>query len=149
MLSNENSTEILKLIERSKHTNAGLGGYIVYMIVLLAILVADTVYYEMHTWYDVDYDIYTELLQFVIFFYATVYLFRGTEGHRIIYGWRRWVLGCVFAVWTLFLHLQHGCLWNRPAKKYTAKQDTPEQRCENSGKVIWMRDILKKTFRLT
>lgn len=102
MFNNENATEIANLVEKSKHTNAGLGGYIVYMIVLLAVLVVDTVYYETHTWYDVDYDIYTGLLQFVIFLYATIYLFKGTEGHRIIYGWRRWVLGCVFAVWTLF-----------------------------------------------
>lgn len=101
MLHNENSQEISKLIERSKHTSAGLGGYIVYMVLLLAILVADTVYYEMHTWYNVDYDIYTGLFQFVIFLYTTIYLFKGTEGYRIIYGWKRWVLGCVFAVWTL------------------------------------------------
>lgn len=101
MSGNGNSTEISKLIEKSKHTNAGLGGYIVYMIVLLAILVADTVYYEIHTWYDVDYDIYTGLFQFVIFLYTTTYLFKGTEGYRIIYGWKRWTLGCVFAVWTL------------------------------------------------
>lgn len=98
MRSNENSTEILNLIEKSKRTNAGLGGFIVYMVILLAILVVDTVYYEKHTWYDVDYDIYTGLFQFVIFFYTTVYLFKGTEGSRIIYGWKRWVLGCVFAV---------------------------------------------------
>ena len=71
------------------------------MVLLLAILVADTVYYEMHTWYNVDYDIYTGLFQFVIFLYTTIYLFKGTEGYRIIYGWKRWVLGCVFAVWTL------------------------------------------------
>lgn len=101
MLSNENSTEILKLIEKSKHTNAGLGGYIVYMIVLLAILVVDTVYYEMNVWYDVDYDIYTGLLQFVILLYTTIYLFKGTEGYRIVYGWKRWVLGLVFVIWTL------------------------------------------------
>lgn len=68
MLNNGNSTEILGLIEKSKHTNAGLGGYIVYMIVLLVILAIDTVYYEMHTWYDVDYDIYSGLFQSVIFF---------------------------------------------------------------------------------
>lgn len=96
-----NSTEISGLIEKSKHTSAGLGGYIVYMIILLAILVIDTVYYEINTWYDVDYDIYTGLLQSVIFFYTTVYLFKGTEGYRIIFGWKRWTLGCVFAVWTL------------------------------------------------
>lgn len=71
------------------------------MVILLALLVTDTVYYETHTWYNVDYDIYTGLFQSVIFFYATVYLFKGTEGHRIIFGWKRWVLGCVFAVWTL------------------------------------------------
>lgn len=102
MINNEKSTEILKLIEKSKHTNAGLGGYIVYMVVLLAILVSDTIYYETHTWYDVDYDIYTGLFQFVIFLYTTAYLFKGTEGYRIIYGWKRWVLGLVFAIWTLF-----------------------------------------------
>ncbi len=102
MLNHGNSTEILGLIEKSKHTNAGLGGYIVYMIILLAILVIDTVYYEKNTWYDVDYDIYTGMFQSVIFFYTTVYLFKGTEGYRIIFGWKRWTLGCVFAVWTLF-----------------------------------------------
>lgn len=101
MLNNGNSTEILGLIEKSKHTNAGLGGYIVYMIVLLVILAIDSVYYEMHTWHDVDYDIYSGLFQSVIFFYATVYLFKGTEGYRIIYGWKRWTLACVFAIWTL------------------------------------------------
>ena len=101
MLNNGNSTEILGLIEKSKHTNAGLGSYIVYMIVLLVILAIDTVYYEMHTWHDVDYDIYSGLFQSVIFFYATVYLFKGTEGYRIIYGWKRWTLACVFATWTL------------------------------------------------
>ena len=101
MLNNGNSTEILGLIEKSKHTNAGLGGYIVYMIMLLVILAIDTVYYEMHTWHDVDYDIYSGLFQSVIFFYATVYLFKGTEGYRIIYGWKRWTLACVFAIWTL------------------------------------------------
>ena len=92
MLNNGNSTEILGLIEKSKHTNAGLGSYIVYMIVLLVILAIDTVYYEMHTWHDVDYDIYSGLFQSVIFFYATVYLFKG---------WKRWTLACVFATWTL------------------------------------------------
>ena len=101
MLINENSQEISNLVERSKHTSAGLGGYIVYMIALLIILAVDTVYYETHTWLDVDYDIYTGLFQLVIFMYATIYLFKGTEGRRIIYGWKRWVLGCVFAVWTL------------------------------------------------
>lgn len=101
MLINENSQEISKLVERSKHTSAGFGGYIVYMIALLIILVVDTVYYETHAWYDADYDIYTGLFQLLIFLYTTIYLFRGTEGHRIIYGWKRWVLGCVFAVWTL------------------------------------------------
>lgn len=97
-----NSTEISGLIEKSKHTTAGLGSYVVYMVILLAILVIDTVYYEKNTWYDVDYDIYTGLFQSVIFFYTTVYLFKGTEGYRIIFGWKRWTLGCVFAVWTLF-----------------------------------------------
>lgn len=101
MLSNEKSTEIVNLIEKSKHTNAGLGGYIVYMIVLLAILVVDTIYYETHTWYNADYDIYSGLLGFVVFLYTTIYLFNGTEGYRIIYGWKRWVLGLVFAIWTL------------------------------------------------
>ena len=101
-----NSTEISGLIEKSKHTSAGLGGYIVYMIILLAILVIDTVYYEINTWYDVDYDIYTGLFQFVIFLYTTIYLFKGTEGYRIIYGWKRWVLGLVFAIWTLFSGLE-------------------------------------------
>ncbi len=101
MSEKEFSTEVSKLIERSKRTNAGLGGFIIYMIVLLAILAVDTAYYETHTWYDADYDMYTSLLQFVIFFYSTVYLFKGTEGHRIIFGWKRWVLGCVFALWTL------------------------------------------------
>lgn len=101
MLSNEKSTEILNLIEKSKHTSAGLGGYIVYMVLLLVILVVDAVYYERNTWYNVDYDIYTGLFQFVIFLYTTIYLFKGTEGYRIIYGWKRWVLGGVFAVWTL------------------------------------------------
>lgn len=101
MLSNEKSTEIVNLIEKSKHTNAGLGGYIVYMIVLLAILVVDTIYYETHTWYNADYDIYSGLLGFVVFLYTTIYLFKGTEGYRIIYGWKRWVLGLVFAIWTL------------------------------------------------
>ena len=100
-LNNENSTEIMKLVEKSKHTNAGLGGYLVYMVILLAILLADTIYYEKHVWYDADYDSYTGLLQTLIFFYATIYLFKGTEGYRIIYGWRRWVLGGVFAIWTL------------------------------------------------
>lgn len=95
------SKSIMKLVERAKHTSAGLGGYLVYMIILLVILLVDTIYYEKHAWYDVDYDIYTGLLQTVIFFYATVYLFKGTEGYRIIYGWRRWVLGCVFAIFTL------------------------------------------------
>lgn len=102
MLNDKNSTEISRLIEKSTHTNAGLGGYIVYMIVLLAIFVTDTVYYETHMWYNVDYDIYTGLFQFVIFLYTTIYLFKGTEGHRIVYGWKRWVLGCVFTIWTLF-----------------------------------------------
>ena len=102
MKNNENSREVLTLIERSKNTNAGLGGYIIYMIILLAMLLIDTVYYGTHVWYDVDYDIYTGLFQFVIFFYTTVYLFKGTEGYRIIYGWKRWALGCVFGVWTLF-----------------------------------------------
>lgn len=101
MLSNEKSTEIVNLIEKSKHTNAGLGGYIVYMIVLLDILVVDTIYYETHTWYNADYDIYSGLLGFVVFLYTTIYLFNGTEGYRIIYGWKRWVLGLVFAIWTL------------------------------------------------
>ena len=101
MLSNEKSTEIVNLIEKSKHTNAGLGGYIVYMIVLLVILVVDTIYYETHTWYNADYDIYSGLLVFVVFLYTTIYLFNGTEGYRIIYGWKRWVLGLVFAIWTL------------------------------------------------
>lgn len=100
--NNDNSTEIMKLVEKSKHTSAGLGGYLVYMIILLAILMVDTIYYEKHVWHNVDYDIYTGLLQALIFFYATVYLFKGTEGYRIIYGWRRWVLGSVFAIWTLF-----------------------------------------------
>ena len=72
MLSNEKSTEIVNLIEKSKHTNAGLGGYIVYMIVLLAILVVDTIYYETHTWYNADYDIYSGLLGFVVFLYTNV-----------------------------------------------------------------------------
>ena len=102
ILKNEDSATIMKLVERSKHTNAGLGGYLVYMVILLAVLLVDTVYYEKHVWYDADYDIYTGLLQTVVFFYASVYLFKGTEGYRIIYGWKRWVLGCVFAIWTLF-----------------------------------------------
>lgn len=93
---------VMKLIERSKHTKADLGGYILYMVILLAILLVDTVYYEKHVWYDADYDIYTGMLKTGIFSYSTVCLFKGTEGYRIIYGWRRWVLGCVFAVWTLF-----------------------------------------------
>ena len=79
MKNNENSREVLTLIERSKNTNAGLGGYIIYMIILLAMLLIDTVYYGTHVWYDVDYDIYTGLFQFVIFFYTTVYLFKGTK----------------------------------------------------------------------
>lgn len=101
MLNDEETQEVSELIERSKHTNAGLGGYIVYMIVLLGILVVDAIYYGIHTWYDVDYDIYTGLFQFAIFLYTTIYLFKGTEGYRIIYGWKRWVLGLVFAIWTL------------------------------------------------
>lgn len=109
MLNERNSTEISSLIEKSKHTSAGLGGYIVYMIILLAILVVDTVYYEKNVWYDVDYDIYTGLLQSIILFYTTVYLFKGTEGYRIIYGWKRWTLGCVFAAWTLLSVLS---TWN-------------------------------------
>lgn len=76
MKNNENSREVLTLIERSKNTNAGLGGYIIYMIILLVMLLIDTVYYGTHVWYDVDYDIYTGLFQFVIFFYTTVYLFK-------------------------------------------------------------------------
>lgn len=104
-LNNENSTEIMKLVERSKHTNAGLGGYLVYMAILLVLLVVDTIYYEKNVWYDVDYDIYSGLLQFVILLYTTIYLFRGTEGHRIIYGWKRWTLGSVFAIWTLLAAL--------------------------------------------
>lgn len=102
MENNKTSMEISNLIRKSKSTNAGLGGYIIYMILLLAILVADTIYYEIHKWYDVDYDIYTGLFQSVIFLYTTIYLFNGTEGYRIIYGWKRWVLGFVFAIWTLF-----------------------------------------------
>lgn len=43
MKNNENSREVLTLIERSKNTNAGLGGYIIYMIILLAMLLIDTV----------------------------------------------------------------------------------------------------------
>lgn len=106
MLNDEETQEVSELIERSKHTNAGLGGYIVYMIVLLGILVVDAIYYGIHTWYDVDYDIYTGLFQFVIFLYTTIYLFKGTEGYRIIYGWKRWVLGLVFAIWTLLSGLE-------------------------------------------
>lgn len=105
MLNNENSTEIARLIEKSKNTSAGLGGYIVYMVILLVLLLIDVIYYGTHRWYDVDYDIYTGLFQSCILFYTTVYLFKGTEGHRIIYGWRRWTLGCVFAVWTLLYAL--------------------------------------------
>lgn len=101
MENNKISIEELNLIRKSKSTNAGLGGYIVYMILLLGILLADTIYYGTHKWYDVDYDIYTGLFQLVIFLYTTIYLFNGTEGYRIIYGWKRWVLGCVFAIWTL------------------------------------------------
>lgn len=101
MENNENITTIIKLVEKSKRTSAGLGGYIIYMAILLAMLLVDTFYYEKHVWYDADYDIYTGLFQTVIFFYSTIYLFKGTEGYRIIYGWKRWVLGCVFAVWTL------------------------------------------------
>lgn len=102
MENNIISKEESNLIRKSRRTNAGLGGYIVYMILLLGILLSDVIYYGTHTWYDVDYDIYTGLFQFVIFLYATIYLFNGTEGYRIIYGWKRWVLGCVFAIWTLF-----------------------------------------------
>lgn len=105
MQNNENSTEIARLIEKSKNTSAGLGGYIVYMVILLVLLLIDVIYYGTHRWYDVDYDIYTGLFQSCILFYTTVYLFKGTEGHRIIYGWRRWTLGCVFAVWTLLYAL--------------------------------------------
>ncbi len=72
MLNDEETQEVSELIERSKHTNAGLGGYIVYMIVLLGILVVDAIYYRIHTWYDVDYDIYTGLFQFVIFLHTTI-----------------------------------------------------------------------------
>lgn len=96
---------IQKLLERAQHTNAGLGGYLVYMAILLVLLVVDTIYYEKNVWYDVDYDIYSGLLQFVILLYTTIYLFRGTEGHRIIYGWKRWTLGSVFAIWTLLAAL--------------------------------------------
>lgn len=96
---------IQKLLERAQHTNAGLGGYLVYMAILLVLLVVDTIYYEKNVWYDVDYDIYTGLLSFVILLYTTIYLFRGTEGHRIIYGWKRWTLGSVFAIWTLLAAL--------------------------------------------
>lgn len=96
------SKEVLSLIEKSKNTRAGLlGGYMVYMVILLIIFFVDTIYYAENVWYSADYDFYTCLFQFVIFFYTTIYLFKGTDGYRIICGWRRYVLACVFALWTL------------------------------------------------
>lgn len=95
------SNEVLSLIEKSKNTSAGLGGYMVYMIILLIIFIVDTIYYAENVWYSADYDFYTCLFQFPMFFYSTIYLFKGTDGYRIIYGWRRYVLACVFALWTL------------------------------------------------
>ena len=51
------SKEVLSLIEKSKNTRAGLlGGYMVYMVILLIIFFVDTIYYAENVWYSADYD---------------------------------------------------------------------------------------------
>lgn len=95
------SNEVLSLIEKSKNTSAGLGGYMVYMVILLIIFIVDTIYYAENVWYSADYSFYSGIFEFPMLFYSTIYLFKGTDGYRIIYGWRRYVLACVFAFWTL------------------------------------------------
>lgn len=118
-----NSKEILKLIEKAKHTNASIGGFKVCMIILLSLLFLDIWYYNTHEWIDIQYDEYTSIIQTVIFFYTTIYIFKGTEGERIIYGWRRWVLGCIFALLTALCILYNIIRIYSPREKIHAKTD--------------------------